>query len=124
MNRPELWDSNITIGTNSEFQALLRGTIYINNQLIARTQYIVLWGSYVHLGLEREALIIKNVATKYLLATWSQGFGHILWSSAAFASGNGIILRLIVGPHTGLCIVNGIVDSIVHTLFGYLLGIL
>ena len=35
-----------------------------------------------------------------------------------------IIFRLIVSAHTGLGIANGIVDGIIHTALGYLLGIL
>ena len=68
MYRTEIRNSNIAIGTDSKLHALLSGTIDIDNKLIARAKNIVLGGGDIHLGLEREVLIIKDVATKDFLS--------------------------------------------------------
>ena len=51
-DRSELGHRDIAIGTDRELQALLRGTIDIDDQLIARTHHIVLGRGDVHLRLK------------------------------------------------------------------------
>ena len=48
MDGTKLRDGDIAIGTDGEGDGLLRGTIDIENELVARTQDIVLGGSNVH----------------------------------------------------------------------------
>ena len=56
------------IGGNLELLRALRGTIDIDEHLIARTYDVSGGGGDVHIGLEREFVLIENIATKHLLA--------------------------------------------------------
>ena len=68
LNRSELWDIDITLRAHRQFQILLRTTIDIHHQYVARTQYIVLWRSDIHIGREGQVRIIENITTKNLIA--------------------------------------------------------
>ena len=55
---------DITIRRNRELYALLRIAIDVDNELVARTQDIVLRRGNVHLGFKSEGTVVKNVTTK------------------------------------------------------------
>ena len=68
MDGTKLRDGDIAIGTDHEGDGLLRGTIDIEHELVARTQDVVLGGGNVHDGLEGEVLVVEDVTAKDALA--------------------------------------------------------
>ena len=66
-NGPILVDNNNAFGIYSEMQRDLSGTKNINDNLITRTNDIVLWSCDVHIWLEGEILVVEDVVAKYLL---------------------------------------------------------
>ena len=65
------WHRDIAIGRDREILGLLGGTIDIDDHLIAWTQDIVLRRGNVHIGLEREELVVEDVTTKDLQRVWA-----------------------------------------------------
>ena len=55
---------NVPVRRNRELYTLLGIAIDVDDELIARTQDIVLRGGDVHLGLKGEGTVIENVTTK------------------------------------------------------------
>ena len=67
MNRTIIGHCDIAIGRNRQFLTLLGIAIYINYELIARTQYIVLRRGNVHHRLESKGLVVEDIAAEHTL---------------------------------------------------------
>ena len=151
MHRTIVRYRHITIGRHLEHLTLLRITIDIDNHLIARSQDIVLRGGNVHLGLERELLVIEDITTKdlfaLLLLAEIEGVGtlihvhhrrvvavhplrrtvhhhHLLTSFPTLLRIVDLLQRTIVLTHTTLGITNRLVGCLTHTRLFQLTGIL
>ena len=69
---------DFTLRTYRQLQVLGRSAIDIDNELVARTQNIVLRRGNVHIGLESQRLVVKDITAKHLLADDLRSLGKDL----------------------------------------------
>ena len=63
----ETFDGHIAVGRYGVLVALLRGTIDVYDNGVARTQTVVAGGGDVHIGLEGELFVVEDVAAEHFL---------------------------------------------------------
>ena len=69
---------DVTLRAYRQLQALGRSAIDINNELVARAQHIVLRRGNVHIGLESQRLVVKDITAKHLLTNDLRSLGKDL----------------------------------------------
>ena len=124
MDGTEVGDGDIAIGADRQGMRLLRGAVDIDDELVARTEDIVLRRGDVHLGLEGERLVVEDVTAEDALAHRRRlpfdefrGIGTLMGDYL-------IIGHFIIDTHAILGVTNGVIDIAVETAVGDLLGIL
>ena len=97
---------------------------HIDDELVARTEDIVLRRGDVHLGLEGERLVVEDVTAEDALAHRGRLPLDKLGGIGTLMGDYLIIGHLIIDTHAILGVTNGIIDIAVETAVGDLLGIL
>ena len=120
----ELGDSHVAVGADRQGERGLRGTVDVEDELVARAEDIVLRRGDVHLGLKGEILVVEDVTAEDALASRGCLFFDKHGGVGTLMGDNLVVGHLIVGAHTVLGIADGIIDGIVKAALGNLAGIL
>ena len=117
--------SHLTIGRDRQLHALLGVTIHIDNQLVARSQHIVLGRGDVHDRLKGQIPVVEDVTTKDPSPRRSCcSLLHIDRGILTSVSLQTIVAHLIVDTHTVLRRGYGIISGAAHTTLIQLFAVL
>ena len=123
-------DGYFAIWRNGALNGFLWGTVDINDDSIARTQTIVLWGSDVHIWLETEILVIKDVTAEYLVSLDAEfslhlfNHGSCIWNQCIHLLAEVSIVRIILIIRWIVAVVLLALDAIVAIGWSLLLIVL
>ena len=105
---PETFDSNLAFRRHGALLRLLRSAVDIHEDCIARTENVALRCSDVHVRLEREFLVVEDVASEHLaflgIALSKQLFKHLcrIWHQLEHLTL--IVHKLLVGLVVGVLV--------------------
>ena len=98
-----------TIGRDSTLDSFLRSSVNVDKHSISRSQSIILWGGNIHVGLERQFIVIEDVTSENFFLVFVT-LGQQLLQQGSRVGHEGVQLLLHIQP-----LRVGLVISLTHS---------